>query len=114
GFRDGRTGRDPIARRVPARCAQAPTGLAVLEPILLVLGTLLVTQAAVVATSVYLHRGLAHRALTLHPLADWVFRLVLWIFTGQNRRGWCAGHREHHPLTGTQRDPHTPLSDRVF
>jgi len=40
----------------------------VLRPLLYVLGTLLVTQAAVIATSVYLHRGLAHRALRLHPL----------------------------------------------
>src|SRR5262245_151006 len=78
-------------------------------PILLVLGTLLVTEAAVVATSVYLHRGLAHRALTLHPLADWVFRLVVWIFTGQNRREWVAVHRKHHAFTDTERDPHSPL-----
>ena len=38
-----------------------------LRPLLYVIGTLLVTQAAVIATSVYLHRGLAHRALNLHP-----------------------------------------------
>jgi len=40
------------------------------------LATLLVTQAAIIATSVYLHRGLAHRALKLHPIADWIFRCV--------------------------------------
>lgn len=80
-----------------------------MEPLLLVLGTLLITQAAVVATSVYLHRGLAHRALTLHPVADWAFRLVLWIFTGQNRREWVAVHRKHHAFTDTERDPHSPL-----
>ena len=49
-----------------------------LRPLLYVIGTLLVTQAAVIATSVYLHRGLAHRALNLHPFADWIFRFVLW------------------------------------
>ena len=75
----------------------------------LVLSTLVVTQAAVVATSVYLHRGLAHRALALHPLADWLFRLVLWISTGQNRREWVAVHRKHHAFTDTERDPHSPL-----
>ena len=48
-----------------------------LRPLLYVFGTLLVTQAAVIATSVYLHRGLAHRALNLHPFADWIFRFVL-------------------------------------
>ena len=30
-------------------------------------------QVASVATSVYLHRGLAHRALRLHPIADVCF-----------------------------------------
>jgi len=64
----------------------------VLRPLFYVIGTLLVTQAAVIATSVYLHRGLAHRALRLHPLADWGFRFVLWFTTGQNRREWVAVH----------------------
>jgi stearoyl-CoA desaturase (delta-9 desaturase) len=81
----------------------------VLRPLLYVIGTLLVTQAAVIATSVYLHRGLAHRALNLHPLADWVFRFVLWFTTGQNRREWVAVHRKHHAFTDTERDPHSPL-----
>ncbi len=31
-------------------------------------------QVASVATSVYLHRGLAHRALRLHPITDVCFR----------------------------------------
>ena len=35
------------------------------------------TQAAVIATSVYLHRGLAHQALRVHPIAGLVFRTVL-------------------------------------
>ncbi len=80
-----------------------------LRPLLYVFGTLLVTQAAVIATSVYLHRGLAHRALNLHPFADWVFRFVLWFTTGQNRREWVAVHRKHHAFTDTERDPHSPL-----
>ena len=80
-----------------------------LRPLLYVLGTLLVTQAAVIATSVYLHRGLAHRALRLHPIADWAFRFVLWFTTGQNRREWVAVHRKHHAFTDTEKDPHSPL-----
>ena len=70
---------------------------------------LLVTQVAVVATSVYLHRGLAHRALRLHPFLDWLFRCVLWITTGQNRREWVAVHRKHHAFTDREGDPHSPL-----
>ena len=80
-----------------------------LRPLLYVIGTLLVTQAAVIATSVYLHRGLAHRALRLHPIADWAFRFILWFTTGQNRREWVAVHRKHHAFTDTEKDPHSPL-----
>jgi stearoyl-CoA desaturase (delta-9 desaturase) len=76
----------------------------VLRPLFYVIGTLLVSQAAVIATSVYLHRGLAHRALRLHPLADWGFRFVLWFTTGQNRREWVAVHRKHHAFTDTEKD----------
>jgi stearoyl-CoA desaturase (delta-9 desaturase) len=81
----------------------------VLRPLLAFIVSLVITQAAVIATSVYLHRGLAHRALTLHPLADWVFRCVLWITTGQSRREWVAVHRKHHAFTDTEKDPHSPL-----
>ncbi|PYM46189.1 MAG: hypothetical protein DME16_15390 [Candidatus Rokuibacteriota bacterium] len=81
----------------------------VLKALLAVAVTVLVTQAAVVATSVYLHRGLAHRALTLHPIADFFFRIILWITTGQDRRQWVAVHRKHHAFTDTEKDPHSPL-----
>jgi stearoyl-CoA desaturase (Delta-9 desaturase) len=71
--------------------------------------TLAVTEAAVIATSVYLHRGLAHRALRLHPIADFLFRCILWLSTGQNRREWVAVHRKHHAFTDKEGDPHSPL-----
>jgi stearoyl-CoA desaturase (Delta-9 desaturase) len=80
-----------------------------LRPLLCLIGTLLVTQAAAIATSAYLHRGLAHRALRLHPLADWGFRFVLWFTTGQNRREWVAVHRKRYAFTDTEKDPHSPL-----
>ena len=80
-----------------------------LTALLAVTITVLVTQAAVLATSIYLHRGLAHRALTLHPLADFFFRIILWITTGQDRRQWVAVHRKHHAFTDTEKDPHSPL-----
>ena len=37
----------------------------------------LVTQAAMFATTVYLHRGITHRALVVHPVLAFVCRLVL-------------------------------------
>jgi stearoyl-CoA desaturase (Delta-9 desaturase) len=66
------------------------------------------TQSAAVATSVYLHRTLAHRALTVHPLADLLFRTVLWLTTGQRRQEWVAVHRKHHAFTDREGDPHSP------
>jgi len=66
------------------------------------------TQAAVVATSVYLHRALAHRALVVHPVADIVFRTALWLTTGMRRRAWVAVHRKHHAFTDREGDPHSP------
>jgi stearoyl-CoA desaturase (delta-9 desaturase) len=65
-------------------------------------------QAAVFATSVYLHRALAHRALTVHPVADVFFRTILWLTTGQRRREWVAVHRKHHTFTDQAGDPHSP------
>lgn len=66
------------------------------------------TQTAVIATSVYLHRTLAHRALRLHPAAEVCFRTVLWLTTGLSRREWVAVHRKHHKFTDQQGDPHSP------
>ena len=59
-------------------------------------------------TSVYLHRALAHRSLTVHPVADVCFRTVLWLTTGQRRREWVAVHRKHHTFTDREGDPHSP------
>jgi stearoyl-CoA desaturase (delta-9 desaturase) len=67
-----------------------------------------ITQAAVIATSIYLHRSLAHRALAVHPAADFVFRVLLWLTTGQRRQAWVAVHRKHHTFTDRPGDPHSP------
>src|SRR5262249_61258034 len=72
------------------------------------------TQTAAIATSVYLHRALAHRALTVHPIADVLFRIVLWLTTGLNRRAWGAGHRKHHAFTAREGGPPTPRLLRLW
>ena len=69
---------------------------------------LTVSQIAVIATSVYLHRGLAHRALRLHRVTDGCCRVLLWLTTGQRRREWVAVHRKHHTFTDREGDPHSP------
>jgi len=72
------------------------------------IAAIVLTQAAVLATSIYLHRALAHRSLSLHPLADLFFRTVLWLTTGQRRQEWVAVHRKHHTFTDRDGDPHSP------
>ncbi|MEM9606768.1 MAG: fatty acid desaturase [Actinomycetota bacterium] len=66
------------------------------------------TTAANLATSVYLHRALTHRALRVRPAADRGFRSVLWLTTGIDRREWVAVHRRHHAKLDTELDPHSP------
>ena len=66
------------------------------------------TQTAVIATSIYLHRALAHRSLHLRPIADVAFRIALWLTTGQCRQQWVAVHRKHHTFTDRPGDPHSP------
>lgn len=68
-----------------------------------------VTTMANTCTTVYLHRGLSHRALTVHPVVAWVFRLVLWLTTGIKPKEWVAVHRKHHAFTDHEGDPHSPI-----
>jgi stearoyl-CoA desaturase (delta-9 desaturase) len=73
-----------------------------------VVAAFVVTQVAIAATTVYLHRALAHRALSIHPVAALPFRTVIWITTGMRPREWVAVHRKHHAATDTPDDPHSP------
>lgn len=73
-----------------------------------VLVGLAVTQIAIFTTTVYLHRGLAHRALTLSAPLHQLSRAVIWLTTGIRPRQWAAVHRRHHAATDTPDDPHSP------
>jgi stearoyl-CoA desaturase (delta-9 desaturase) len=70
---------------------------------------LALAEATILATTVYLHRGLAHRAITLHPAVVAMLRPVIWVTTGLKPREWAAVHRRHHSSTDTPDDPHSPL-----
>ena len=68
---------------------------------------------AVPTTTVYLHRTVTHRALTLHPLVEWWFKFANWITTGVDPAVWAAIHRKHHAYSDVEiapdkRDPHSP------
>lgn len=68
-----------------------------------------VTTLANTATTVFLHRALSHRALTLHRGVAWLFRLVIWLTTGIKPKEWVAVHRKHHAYTDVAGDPHSPV-----
>ena len=74
-----------------------------------VLTGLAVAQLATLVTTVYLHRTLAHRALSLSPKLVWPLRVLTWVTTGIRPRQWVAVHRKHHAFTDVDGDPHSPL-----
>ena len=67
-----------------------------------------VIQVAVFGTTIYLHRTATHKALTLHPAVEWMFKFSLWLTTGQVTKEWVAVHRKHHAFTDEEGDPHSP------
>jgi stearoyl-CoA desaturase (delta-9 desaturase) len=74
----------------------------------LVIG-LCVTLLANLGTTIYLHRSLAHKALTLKTPLAFLCRLGLWLSTGIRPRQWVAVHRKHHVFTDQDGDPHSPV-----
>jgi len=70
---------------------------------------LLLTQFSFFLTTIYLHRALAHRALSLSPALRAVCRILIWIGTGTRPRQWVAVHRKHHAFADKQGDPHSPF-----
>lgn len=67
-----------------------------------------VTTLANVCTTVYLHRGLSHRAITFTRPVHAAFKALVWLSTGIKIREWVAVHRKHHAHTDTPDDPHSP------
>ena len=79
------------------------------DTLIVLLAAVGLTQMAVIATSIYFHRALAHRSIAVNAVADVVFRAILWLTTGQRRQEWVAVHRKHHSFTDRTGDPHSPL-----
>ena len=77
--------------------------------VLAVVLAFLLAQFSLFLTTIYLHRGLAHRALTLSPRTVAACRILLWITTGIRPRQWVAVHRKHHAFTDKEGDPHSPF-----
>jgi stearoyl-CoA desaturase (Delta-9 desaturase) len=78
------------------------------NPVLGLVVGLLVAEIGILATTVYLHRGLTHKGLTVHPVLALPLRVLLWVSTGMRPREWVAVHRRHHAAVDTELDPHSP------
>jgi stearoyl-CoA desaturase (delta-9 desaturase) len=74
-----------------------------------VLVGLAVCQVALFLTTVFLHRTLSHRAISMSPGLRFGCRALTWIMTGIKPREWVAVHRRHHAFTDVEGDPHSPL-----
>lgn len=70
---------------------------------------LALAECSFFVTTVYLHRTLAHRALTLSPQVATACRVLIWVGTGTRPRQWVAVHRKHHAFTDVEGDPHSPV-----
>ena len=44
--------------------------------------SVILMQVATFSTTIYLHRTATHKALTLHPAVEWMFKFALWLTTG--------------------------------
>lgn len=71
--------------------------------------TIIVTHLTMVATCIYLHRGVTHKAVEYHPVIDHFFRLWLWLTDGVIIKQWVATHRRHHRFSDVSGDPHSPM-----
>ena len=59
-------------------------------------------QVALFLTTVFLHRTLSHRAITMSPALRFICRSLTWIMTGIKPREWVAVHRRHHAFATVQ------------
>jgi stearoyl-CoA desaturase (delta-9 desaturase) len=65
-------------------------------------------QVGILLTTVFLHRTLSHRAITMSPGLRFACRVLIWISTGIRPRQWVGVHRRHHAFTDVEGDPHSP------
>jgi stearoyl-CoA desaturase (Delta-9 desaturase) len=64
--------------------------------------------------TVFYHRGLAHRSVTLKPWTRrWVILTGNWV-TALDPKAWVCMHRMHHQLADTLLDPHSPVHSGLW
>ena len=57
---------------------------------------LVITHITILTVTIYLHRSVAHRSLTLSKPLEHFFRFWNWMTTGQSPKEWASVHRKHH------------------
>lgn len=73
-----------------------------------ILYLLITTHITILTVTIYLHRSVAHRSLTLAKPLEHFFRFWCWVTTGQGSQEWAAVHRKHHAFCEKEEDPHSP------
>lgn len=78
------------------------------SPLFLVIYFFATTGITLLSISCYLHRSQTHRTVFFVEPCNYIFRTVLWLFTGTVTKEWVAVHRKHHATCDTKEDPHSP------
>ena len=65
-------------------------------------------QISMLCTTIFLHRALAHKAMSLHPVVSTLMHLYIGLMTGISPLHWLAVHRKHHAFSDREGDPHSP------
>ncbi len=74
----------------------------------------IIAELATLATTLYFHRGSTHGAIKFSPPIEFLFQVLLWLTTGQNRKEWVAVHLYHHAHADKKGDPHSPLIEGLW
>ncbi len=83
-------------------------GIVPLNTLGYIIYTIVVTHITIMAITLYLHRGVCHSAIQIHPILSHFFRFWLWLTTSMRTADWVAIHRKHHAKVETPDDPHSP------
>lgn len=74
---------------------------------------LLISQIGTYATTIYLHRSLAHNAVRYTPRTRASLEIIIRTITGIEPNQWAAIHQQHHAHTDEPGDPHSPLLNSI-
>jgi stearoyl-CoA desaturase (delta-9 desaturase) len=78
------------------------------SPLTLVLYVFLTSFLTLLSVSCFLHRSQTHRSVFFIWPINFIFRTILWLFTGMVTKEWVSVHRKHHAKCDTEEDPHSP------